>query len=627
MREKLFKALVLVLSSFGLVLAINYVFHLQLVPLPLELSYLYGILAIYGSLAFLFFRAKGRATKGTAWYDWLLFLVIIGGAGYLSVRGLDVIQQGWSMAAPLHAAVLCIILWFVVIEGVRRTGGLPLCIVALFFSFYPLLAPYLPGLLWGPPVFSFSEIAAYHFMSNTAVMGIPMTVVGTIVIGYIIFGVTLQHTGGGKFFLDFALSLMGSVRGGVAKVAIVSSGLFGSLSGAVASNVVATGSLTIPAMKKTGYPAHYAGAVETCASTGGALMPPVMGAAAFVMAMHLGISYYKVCAAAAIPAILYYLGLFIQADAYAARVGLKGLDRSEVPRLSQTLKEGWPYIFSFLLLLFFLFYLRRVAQAPFFSTATLIAFTMLRKETRFTLKSFAEYIISTGKFLAQLTLILSAVGFIMGSFSVTGLGATFSHSITRLAGENVILLLIFGAAASFILGMGMTVTAVYIFLAITVAPSLVLVGINLMAAHLFILYYGILSYITPPVAVAAYAASPIAGAPPMKIGFTATRMALILYIIPFFFVISPALVLQGSLADIATHLSTAVLGVILLAGSLERYILRIGVVKLPLAILFFLAGLMLFYPSWYVSLTGLGIAAVTFASILLKRKLRGVPSR
>ncbi|MFC1980647.1 TRAP transporter permease [Chloroflexota bacterium] len=621
MGKKLFKAIVLILSSLGLFIAIDYVFHLRLVPIPLDLSYLYGILAIYGSLAFLFFHARGRAAKDTPWYDWLLFLFVIGSAGYLSVHGLDVIEQGWSMAPPLHTVILVLPLWFVLIEGVRRTGGLPLSIVALFFSLYPLLAPYLPGLLWGPPIFSLSEIAAYHFMSNTAVMGIPMTVVGTIVIGYIIFGVTLQHTGGGRFFLDLALSLMGPVRGGVAKVAIVSSGLFGSLSGAVASNVVATGSLTIPAMKKTGYPAHYAGAVETCASTGGSLMPPVMGAAAFVMAETLGISYYTIAAAAALPAILYYLGLFTQADAYAARVGIKGLDRSEVPRLSQTLKEGWPYIFSFLVLLFYLFYLRRVAQAPFLATATLIVFTMLRKDTRLTLKSFVEYIISTGKFLAQLTLILSAVGFIMGSFSITGLGATFSHSVARLAGGNVALLLIFGAATSFILGMGMTVTAVYIFLAITVAPSLVLVGINLMAAHLFILYYGILSYITPPVAIAAYAASPIAGASPMNIGFTATRMALIIYIIPFFFVISPALVLQGSLADIALHFITAVLGIILLSGSLERYILGIGIVKWPLAILFFLAGLMLFYPSWQVSLAGLGIGVVTYAATLWKRRL------
>jgi TRAP transporter 4TM/12TM fusion protein len=623
MHQGIWRIVLFVVTFSGALVSVYYIFHFKFLGVPLELSYLYFLLALFGSSAFLIFPAKKKSQRLTIpWYDILFFLFLFSSGSYLAYRGYDILYQSWAMAPPLHATIISIVLWLLLIEAVRRTGAIALTIIVIFFSLYPVIAPYLPGMFKGPPVFTIWDVAAYHMLSSTSVMGIPMQVVGLLVIGFIIFGVTLQHTGGGKFFIEFATALLGSFRGGVAKVSIVSSGLFGSLSGAAISNVITTGSITIPAMKKTGYPAHYAGAVESCASTGGVLMPPVMGAAAFVMAMLLEVSYYEVAIAAFIPSMLYFMCLFVQVDAYAARMGLKGLEGHEMPLLWPTIRGGWFYFASVIVLVFFLFYLRQVAVAPFYASGVLLLIAMLKKETRFTLDSFIDYAISMGRFLSELVILLAAVGFIMGSFFVTGVGGTFAHGISNLAGGNVYLLLIFGAMSSFILGMGMTITACYIFLAITVAPALVAAGLNPMAAHLFVLYWGALSYLTPPVALAPMAAAPIAGASGMKIAVMATRLGSVKYIVPFCFVFSPALILQeSSLKIILFHTSTALLGVILLGAALERYIIGVGKVGFLSAAFFLVSGLMLFFPKWYVSLPGLAIAGASFFIMwLLRRK-------
>jgi TRAP transporter 4TM/12TM fusion protein len=248
---------------------------------------------------------------------------------------------------------------------------------------------------------SFSTTANYHALSMSSLLGIPMKVFGIILIGFIIFGVALQASGGGRFFLQLSSALLGSTRGGTAKVAVLSSALFGSLSGSVISNVVTTGSITIPAIKKSGYPAHYAGGIECAASTGGVLMPPIMGATAFVMAAFLGISYAKIALAAAIPSVLAYVGLLIQVDGYAARMGLKGQPKSELPSLVETLKLGWMYLVAIAVLLYVLFIIQLESQAPFYSVIFIIAFSMIRKETRFTLRSFLLFIQSSGKLLSE----------------------------------------------------------------------------------------------------------------------------------------------------------------------------------------------------------------------------------
>lgn len=614
--ERIFEVTALVLSAAGLLVGVSYIFHLNVIPVPIDLSYLYSILGIYGSLGFLFYRAReGTERRKIPWYDWLMFLIVFGCGMYLSWYGYDVVTRGWSMAPPPRVVIMSILLWIIILEGGRRAAGFWLTVLAAFFSIYPLLAPYLPGMLWGPPAFSVGGLAAYHFISNASVMGIPMQVIGQIIFGYIVFGAALEYTGAGKFFLDFALALMGTVRGGVAKVSIIATGLFGIFTGSTASNVIVTGATIIPAMKKTGYPSEYAGALVACGALGGALSPPIMGAAAFVMAMVLGIPYATVCAAATIPTVLYYWGLFIQADAFAARQGIKGLDRNELVPLGKTLKTGWPYLISLVVLMVCLFILRQEAEAPFYASAFLFGYAMLRKETRFSRKTFAEFIVSTGKYLAELTLILGVVGFIIGSFYVTGLGGTLSYELTRLAGGNVWLLLIFCAVTSFILGTGLTATACYIFLAITIAPAMVKAGIHPIAAHMFILYWGLLSDLTPPTAVGCFVAAPIAGASPMKIALTATRLGIILYIIPFCFAISASLVMQGPVWEILVNSITAMIGVTLIGGGLERYILGLGKVSRPVATVFFIAGLLFFYPMWYLDFLASGIVVITFGGV------------
>jgi len=517
--------------------------------------------------------------------------------------------------------IMALIFCLLALEAVRRAGGPVLLMFTGVFAIYPIFAYRAPGILQAC-YFSPMSVIRYHVLGLDSLLGIPMQVVGSLVIGFIVFGTVMVATGGGKFFLDFAFALFGSQRGGPAKVAVFSSGLFGSLSGSVISNIVTTGSVTIPTMKKIGYPNHYAGAIEACASTGGVLMPPVMGTTAFIMASFLNVPYFEVAIAAVIPSLLYYLGLFMQVDAYAGKVGLKGIPKSETPRLMAVLKEGWPFIFALVLLIYFL-YLRLEAQAPFYAIAALIGIAMIRKETRLNFKGFLRLFESIGRLLAEIVGILAACGFIIGAFSITGVGSSFCRELVMLAGGLAILMLIFGAISSYILGMGMTVSACYIFLAIILAPGLVAMGFNAMAIHLFVLYWGVLSYITPPVALGSFVAAGLAEAPPMKTGLQSMRLGVVIYLVPFFFVYCPDLVLQGTILGVIQPLVTCIIGIILLAGGMEGFLAGVGRLSIPYRLMYFISGLLLAIPNWQTDVAGVGVAAATTGLyMLMKRRER-----
>jgi TRAP transporter 4TM/12TM fusion protein len=423
-----------------------------------------------------------------------------------------------------------------------------------------------------------------------------------LVIGFLIFGVALQHSGGGKFFLNLAFALLGGVRGGAAKVSIFASGLMGSMSGSVITNVLTTGVMTIPAMRRTGFRPAYAGGVEACASTGGVLMPPVMGATAFIMATIIEVPYVDIAVAAIIPSALYFFGLFVQIDAAAARLNLEGLPREELPSLGRTLREGWYFVLAFTLLVFMLVYLRREALAPFYATAILIALNQIFPHNRWGRKQLLDFVVATGKLLTELTAILAAVGLIVGALSMTGMAGTLVNDLVFLAGGSVLVLLFMGALTSFIMGIGMTVTAAYIFLAIILAPALIQGGLSPMAVHLFILYWGMMSYITPPVALGAFAAAALAQASPMRTGLEAMRLGSIIYFIPFFFVLEPALILDGPWPDILLATASAFLGIVLAAGALQGYLLVVGdltrhaVMQWPIRALVLAAGLLVATP-------------------------------
>lgn len=623
------KWVTIALSFIGFSLAIFQVFHFQIFgKMLMENSYLYLLLSVYLSMVFLFFPLTRRGPKEAIFrIDVLFCLLTLAIPSYFAWLGYDIVEAGWSYRAPPHMFVMAVILWALVLEAVRRTSGASLTVIILLFSLYPLYAPYMPGFMEGYGR-SFSTAAAFHAFSIQSLLGIPMRVVGMILIGFIIFGVALQASGGGDFFLNLSYCILGKTRGGTAKVAVLSSALFGSLSGSVISNVVTTGSITIPAIKKSGYPAHYAGGIECAASTGGVLMPPVMGATAFVMASFLAISYGKIALAAAIPSVLVYLGLLIQVDGYAARQGLKGLPESEIPSLKKVLMEGWFYLGAVAVLLYFLFVLRLESQAPFISILFLLAFAMIRKETRFTPRSFLQFIQSTGKLLAELVAILSGVGMILGSLALTGVAAAFAREIVALAGGNLYIMLILGAFTSFILGMGMTITACYVFLALVLAPALEMIGLNQIAVHLYVMYWGMLSYITPPVALASFPAAVIAQSSPIKVALVAMKLGAVKYLIPLFFVLDPALVMQAEAGAILQAFASATLGVLLIGSVLEGYVIGIGKLELKTihglisGAALFVGGFILGLPGSKMDALGLGIAAAAILFIFLTRSVK-----
>jgi TRAP transporter 4TM/12TM fusion protein len=572
------RAVVIGLTLVAVFLAINQLFNLQLFVglVLLDNRYLYGLAGLFLAQAFLLRPAYGGAPKERApWYDWLLAASALGTAGYFLWNGERILMEGWEYAAPTPAVIVGAALWLLVLEATRRCGGAALFVVVLLFSLYPPVAGLLPGPIAGHPQ-PLPDTIAYHMVSEESSFGIPMRAFGQLVIGFIIFGAALQHTGAGSFFNDLALGLVGTLRGGAAKVAIIASGFMSSMSGSVVSNVMTTGVVSIPAMKRTGFGAPYAAGVEACASTGGVLTPPVMGATAFVMASFLGIPYVEIAVAAAIPALLFYFALFVQIDAYAARRGLRGIDRRELPGLGRTLERGWTYLAVFAVLIFFLVAARQETLAPFYATLALLLVNQVLPGRRLDRLGLARLVIGVARALAELAAVLLGVGLIIGAFSVTGLAGTLVNDLLFLAGDATLVLLLMGALTSFIFGMGMTVTACYIFLAIVLAPALTRAGLDPLAVHLFIMYWGMVSYITPPVALGAFAAATIAQTGPMRAAFEAMRLGGIIYLVPFFFVLNPALIGHGAPFEVAVVLVTAMVGICLIGAALQGYVTGIG---------------------------------------------------
>jgi TRAP transporter 4TM/12TM fusion protein len=530
----------------------------------LETHYFFALLGVLLPLGFLRYPTYRIV-------DYLLAAVSSGVCVYFFMNAERVVDEAWEFGAPDTAVWMSLSLWAILLEGVRRAAGWGLFFIAGVFSILPVFAESMPGPLAGLSS-SWSDTAAYHALSIESIFGLPFRAFASLVIGFLLFGVALQKTGGGRFFLDLAFALLGRVRGGPAKVAIVSSGLMGSMSGSVVTNVLTTGQMTIPAMKKTGISATYAAGVEACASTGGVLLPPVMGSTAFVMATFLGLPYYQVALAAALPAILYFTGLFLQVDAYAGANSLKGVAEEDLPQLGKTLSGGWFYLLAFGSLIFLLLVLQREAVAPYIATGILLILNQFSRRDRWGLREFGDFLIANGYLLVELLVVLAGVGLIVGALSVTGLSGTLVNDLLFLAGDSTGLLLIMGAVTSFVLGIGMTVTAAYIFLAVILAPALVNAGLEPISVHLFILYWAMLSFITPPVALGAFAAASIAGSNSMKTGVTAMQLGSVIYFIPFIFVLDPAFVGVGSALDTVRVTVEAVIGIWLIAGAIQGYL-------------------------------------------------------
>ena len=558
----------------------------------LETHFYYALLGLLLPFTFLLFRSNSRYELFTL--DIFLAAAAFVCCGWLFAHSELILDEGWEFMAPERAIQVSLLLWLLALEGIRRAGGTVLFVLVALFSIYPLFADQMPEMISGMTI-GLSETAAYHVMSLESLVGLPFRAFANLVIGFLVFGVVLQHTGGGRFFIDLAFALFGRFRGGPAKVSIISSGLMGSMSGSVITNVVTTGQLTIPVMQQNGIRARTAAAVEASASTGGVLLPPIMGSTAFVMATFLQMPYYSVAIAAAIPALLYFLGLFLQLDAYAGREGLRGLPKAELPNQRQTFLRGWYYLAAFILLTVLLLIMQREQLAPWAATGCLLLVHQAFGN-KFTLNSFLEMLVAIARLLVELLAILAGIGLIVGALSVTGLSGTLINDLLFIAGGSTGVLLVMGAITSFILGIGMTVTAAYIFLAIILAPALIEGGLHPVAVHLFILYWGMLSFITPPVALGAFAAATIAKAKPMLAALDAMRLSAVIYLIPFLFVMEPDLVLSNGGQAVVLELMEILPAIYCIASGTQGWMPWFGRLYRSTSISLIIGGLLIALP-------------------------------
>lgn len=546
----------------------------------LDTEYYWGLIGLLLPLAYIIYPVKpGLHADRVPLYDIALFLVATGLAVVMIATARESAANGWEYSAFMVASPFvvwsAVAMWLLALEALRRAGGWVLFAIMATFSAFPLFSGIMPAPLTSPSV-EVLEAASYHIFSRESVLGIPMRAFAELVIGFLVFGTALQYTGAGAFFINFAFALCGRYRGGAAKVAIFSSGLLGSMSGSVISNVLTTGTMTIPAMRKTGFKPATAGAIEACASTGAVLAPPVMGATAFIMAEFLNVSYATVALAAAVPAILYYYSLFMQIDCMAGRNAMVGMPAGEMPKLRDVFREGWYFIFVIILLVVLLLVMKRENWAPWLATGLLLILNQVFNPARWGWRDLVIFIEANGRVFVELVAILAGIGLLVGAFSLSGLTGTLTNGLLHMAGNQPLLLILMGALTSFILGMGMTITACYIFLAVLLAPSLIKVGLDPIAVHLFIMYWGMVSFITPPVALAAFAASSIAKSDPIRTGVEAMKIGSIIYFVPFFFIMNPSLVLQGEFLDFVGHFTTAVIGIALVCAGLQGYLAGIG---------------------------------------------------
>jgi TRAP transporter 4TM/12TM fusion protein len=553
------------------------------------------------------------ATKKTSsdtlpWYDVVLGVLSLVVSVYVTINWPDIVDTG-GIITPIRTA-LGIASVALLLEVTRRFFGWTLVLLVIVFIFYALFTSLFPGPLYGRSI-NWQRLAISLYLDKNALFGITLHVAATIVLAFVVFGQLLFATGGGKSIIDGALTVFGKMKGGAAKVPVVASGAFGSLSGVAVANVYATGQLTIPLMKKHKVPAHVAAAIEAVASTGGLILPPVMGVVAFIMATFLNTTYVKVCIAAAIPAVLYYLALYIQIDRFAARHGYERLPAHETPSLKKVVREGWPFILPIVVLIYTLFVMGLEAETcALYASAAVIIASMFKKVHRLTLRKFLGALESSGQGILEISVVCAIAGFIIGVVMFTGLGFSLTQVLVTVCGGNLFLLLVFAALMCIILGMGMPIVTVYIVVAIIIAPVLTQLGVSEMAAHMFVFYFGMLSFLTPPVMLSVYAAATLARANSWKTAWLSMRLGIAAYIVPFIFIYNAALLAVGRFEQIVVSAAAAVLGIGMLAIGLEGYLLaHMGWIR---RVALVVGGIALLAPSTTARLVGLGLAVCLF---------------
>ena len=547
--------------------------------------------------------------------DLVLMVCALASAGYLLMAfntnmrmstGTSFAPEGISWAAVAGSLLI--------LELTRRVAGLALVVISVIFLLYVFAGPYLPGFL-GYPGLSINRFFSQVY-TDTGILGPTTAVSSTYIILFIIFAAFLQASKVGDYFVNFAFAAAGRARGGPAKVSIFASGLMGMINGTSAGNVVSTGSLTIPLMKKVGYPGRSAGAIEAAASTGGQIMPPIMGAGAFIMAEITGIPYTEIAIAAIIPAILYFLSVYCMVDFEAARKGMRGMREDEIPKFRKLVKQV--YLFApIIILIVALFMGYSVIRAGTLATASAAVVSWLSPHKMGPV-AILRALQLAGIMSIQIIAVCACAGLIVGVISLTGVGARFSSLLLGLAGISQLLALFFAMLISILLGMGMPTTAAYAVAASVVAPGLINIGIEPLIAHFFVFYFAVVSAITPPVALASYAAAGISGDNAMGTSVASFKIGLAAFIVPFMFFYSPAMLMEGSAMQILRVAVTATLGIILLAGMVQAWFF--GPVKTWQRVVMLVGALFMIYGGIYSDIAGLAIGIALF---MMQRKLHG----
>jgi TRAP transporter 4TM/12TM fusion protein len=542
---------------------------------------------------------------------------------YVAIRYPDLIRE--LVARPLSGVIIASIIVFLVFEASRRVTGISLVLIVLLLCLHALFGRYLPEMFASRPV-DISRLMVYLGVDTNALLGSTLQIAVIVVVPFIIMGHVLSRCGGSDFFADLAAALMGQFRGGAAKIAVVGSAFFGMVSGSAVANVASVGTITIPLMKRSGFPPHIAASVEAVGSTGGQIAPPVMGAAAFLMAEYLRVPYADIMVAAIIPAFLYFAALFAQVDLESAKLGILGAPRESLPSLGKVLREGWHFLVPFIVLVGGLLWLHWEPEyAALFGTAVLIVLALIvpHKGKRMRIGEIASALVGAGGAVIDIIAITAIAGILIGAMNLTGVAFSLTQQLLTVSGGSLPLLLVITALASFILGLPLPTLGVYVILATLAAPALVQAGIAPIQAHMFVLFNGLLGMVTPPVALSAFAAATIAQSDQWKTGWTATRMSWCSYLIPFMFAYTPALVMDGDTGSILIALSVTLLGIFMGTAAVVGYVT--AAVPWTYRILYGLIALMLLaQPAMFAGAVWLNVIGVIAAAAAIAREiLRG----
>ena len=600
------KYLKIVIVAICIFMSLFHIYHIGIKPILPSLSYRACHVGFALTIIFLVYPRTKKA-KNINFIDGILACLSVLMAVYIIFNYSALINTRaglpnlWDLVVGGIATVLCL-------EACRRTMGWPLVITALCFFAYVLLGNSLPGFL-GHRGYDIPRVLE-QMLGETGIFGTPIYVTSTFVFMFMVLGAILRESGGAKAFIDLALAFTGRSRGGPAKAAVLASSFFGAISGSSFANVAGTGTFTIPLMKSKHYEPEFAGAVEAASSAGGQITPPIMGAAAFIMAEMTGIAYGKIILYAALPAFLYYLSIFITVDIHSKKIGLVGLPKEELPSIRKTMGKNFILLLAPLSIVVFLIMGQSAMKAAFSAVVLAYVCGFINKENRLNFKKTIDILVDAAKSSLSLIVACAVAGMIVGCVSLSGLGLRFADIVLIISNGQVIIALMLCMVACIILSMGMGTASLYIIMASMVAPGLVKLGVPIVAAHLFIFYFGCFSAVTPPVALSSYLAAGIAGANPTKTALLGWRLCLVAFILPYMFVYSPILVLQGqfSMGILIRAVITCIIGIMALSSSLEGFMfMKINFVE---RIILFVSSLFLIQPALTTDLLGVAVLLV-----------------